>query len=113
MTNQFSSFNHTSLADLIEFVAHADVSVRTEIADSKDTPAEILMFLAHDPSADLRYALAENHNIHADVLNLLAEDENVFVAHRARKTIARLRCSSAVALHFAKVELTIRDVNVV
>jgi len=52
------------------------------------------MSLACDSSPDLRYAMSENHNIHKDVLNLLADDDNPFVAHRARKTLERLKAVS-------------------
>jgi hypothetical protein len=48
------------------------------------------MQLAVDLDADLRYALAENHNINEGVLELLANDTNPYVADRARRTLTRL-----------------------
>ncbi len=87
----------TSFAALRELAGHADVEVRTAVADNRYTPFETVMMLAQDESADLRYAIAENHNIHADVLSMLADDDNPFVAHRAKKTLERVQGSSTMA----------------
>jgi len=62
------------------------------------------MMLAQDESVDLRYAIAENHNIHTDVLTMLADDDNPFVAHRAKKTSERVRGASIVAFPIVNVQ---------
>jgi len=71
--------------------SHADVDVRELVADHLSTLPETIKLLAKDTSVDLRYAIAENHNIDEDVLMMLTEDDNPFVAHRARKTLKRLQ----------------------
>ena len=48
------------------------------------------MLLANDEDADVRYALAENHNISRAVLNKLEGDSNPYVADRATKTLQRI-----------------------
>lgn len=71
--------------------------VFTDIGDHPDTPLKLLIVLAEDGNADLRFALAENHNIHSNVLCVLAEDANPFVADRAQRTLARLGHSATLA----------------
>ncbi|CAN5149422.1 hypothetical protein BH11CYA1_BH11CYA1_28510 [soil metagenome] len=63
--------------------------------------AEMLWALAKDPHCDVRMALAENHNIDSDILALLADDENPYVAWRARKTIKRLSVGSTLSGNFS------------
>jgi hypothetical protein len=94
----------TSTYALSELAAHDDVEVRTAVADQKNTLTETMMILAQDVSADLKYAIAENHNIHADVLNMLTEDDNPFVADRAKKTLDRIRTYSLLSFPVTKVE---------
>lgn len=67
---------------------------RIDIADHQSTSIEVLIQLTQDENADVRFALAENHNIDRSVLNLLVEDANPYVAHRARKTLLRLSCGA-------------------
>jgi len=69
---------------------HTNVQVRMAVADNENTGVHTSMQLAQDDSADLRYALAENHHIDGRILGFLAKDTNPFVAHRAQKTILRL-----------------------
>lgn len=87
----------TSIEALRELARHADVEVRIAVAEHRKTLLETVIVLAHDESVDLRYAMAENHNIHGDVLDILAHDDNPFVAHRAQKTLRRVRGASIVA----------------
>jgi len=63
--------------------------------------AETLWALANDLCCDVRFALAENHNIDSDILATLAEDENPYVAWRARKTLKRLTIGSAISGNFS------------
>lgn len=60
------------------------------VADHLDTPAAVLLLLADDEDADVRYAIAENHNISRHVLNKLLDDGNPYVAQRAQTTLERL-----------------------
>ena len=50
-----------------------------------------LLKLARDKSDDIRYQLAENHNVPTQVLLVLVSDENPFVRARAERTLERLR----------------------
>jgi len=69
---------------------HTNMQVRMAVADNENTGVHTSMHLAQDGSADLRYALAENHHIDGRILDFLAKDTNPFVAYRAQKTISRL-----------------------
>jgi hypothetical protein len=66
-----------------------DVELRIAVVDYKDAPDEVLFFLADDESPDVRYALAENHNISINVLKKLSADPNPYVADRAERTLLR------------------------
>ena len=81
----------TSAAVLHNLSKHNDVKVRTSVADNENTSANTSMQLAGDANADLRYALAENHQLDSRILDILAKDENPFVADRAQKTLLRLK----------------------
>lgn len=61
------------------------------IIDSLSTSFEAHMKLAEDEHLDVRYALAENHNVSRAVLNKLKSDTNPYVAHRAAKTLERIQ----------------------
>jgi hypothetical protein len=67
------------------------------LADDSNTELETLWQLVEDPSEDVRYALAENHNVAEVILEALAVDENPFVAWRAQKTLRRI--STPAVLH--------------
>jgi len=67
-----------------------NAQTRMDLGDSADTPLEALVLLTKDENADVRFALAENHNIHRSVLDLLVDDTNPYVAFRAKRTLARL-----------------------
>ena len=77
-----------------------DIDARIDLTESC-ADAETLWALAHDPCCDVRFALAENHNIDCDILATLADDENPYVAWRARKTIKRLTVVSAITGNFS------------
>ena len=96
--------NSSTPADILALLAEScDVKVRMAIADNRNAALETTMLLAQDEDADLRYQLAENHNIDESVLVFLADDSNPFVAHRARKTLNRLKGGTIVALPMLKV----------
>jgi hypothetical protein len=71
-----------------------DAQARMDIGDHVNSPLEALLLLTEDANVDVRFALAENYNIHESVLNLLREDSNPYVAHRAQETLRSLihRC---------------------
>jgi len=95
-----SAENSSTPPDILGMLAEScDVKVRMAIADNGSALLETLMMLAQDESADLRYQLAENHNIHESVLKLLTEDSHPYVAHRAKKTLARLKCGGVILVH--------------
>ena len=52
---------------------HNDVEVRMAVADHKNTHIITAMQLAWDDNPDLRYALAENHQIDSGILDILAK----------------------------------------
>lgn len=81
-----------------------DVGARIDLTECC-SDAETLWALAHDPCCDVRFALAENHNIDCDILAALVDDENPFVAWRARKTIKRLTVGSAISGNFSWPEI--------
>jgi hypothetical protein len=103
--------------DLLNKLAqHADAKIRARVAENPNTPFWTVALLvtdgndevrlsaaanprlpkifqvqlANDPSDDVRYALAEDFLIPLDVLKILATDDNVYVQHRALKTLSTL-----------------------
>jgi hypothetical protein len=64
-------------------------SVRIAVSDNENTPIHVIKALTKDPSVDLRYNMAENPALPAILLAELSADENVYVAVRAAKTMAR------------------------
>jgi len=61
---------------------------------------DVIWMLIDDPNADVRFCLAENYNIDEEMLEKLAQDENPYVAHRANKTLTRLRPTKVVDKDF-------------
>jgi hypothetical protein len=59
------------------------------VADNPRTPLQTLLILAFDEDLDVRYQLAENHNIPDEILCILTADENPFVSCRAEATLHR------------------------
>jgi len=75
---------------ILELLAnHNSPHVRAAVADNVNTTQNTLLKLAYDSDADLRYQLAENHNIAREVLAVLLEDENPWVRVRAEMTQRR------------------------
>jgi hypothetical protein len=54
-----------------------------------------LQMLARDDNPNVRYAIADNHNISIAILKRLAEDENPYIACRAAKTLLRVSGSES------------------
>lgn len=65
-------------------------------AENPSTPSFSVMALLDDESSDLRYALAENHNLPVSITSRLCNDENPYVACRAQKTMCRRSSLSTV-----------------
>ena len=76
---------------MIQMLFHPQASVRMQLIDRREAPLEILMQLTRDVSVDVRFALAENHNVAEEILLELISDENPYVQERARKTFLRKR----------------------
>lgn len=74
-----------------QLARHPHSEIRIAAAENRSTSEETLLALVKDDSVDVRYALAENHNLPETVLERLVDDENPYVAHRALKTLSRLR----------------------
>jgi hypothetical protein len=75
---------------ILELLAnHNSPSVRAAVADNVNANQSTLLKLAYDSDVDLRYQLAENHNISREVLAVLLEDENPWVRVRAEMTHKR------------------------
>jgi len=70
------------------------IEEKLELAETNNLPLSRYMNLAAEDSVDVRYHLASNANIPKVVLEILAEDENVFVSHRAQSTLSPIKeCS--------------------
>ena len=87
----YVSENSNTPADALEMLSHHPCpEVRIGVADNRAASEEIITRLVFDESVDVRYSVAENHNTPNHLLEILAEDQNPWVAHRAQRTIARL-----------------------
>jgi hypothetical protein len=64
-------------------------SVRIAVADNPNTPIHVVKGLTLDEALDVRYSLAENPALPASILIELSNDDNAYVATRAKKTILR------------------------
>lgn len=104
---QHSLVNAEVLADLGEHwhptVFRDETESKIALADDHDTDLETLWQLVEDPSADVRFALAENHNVAEVILEALSVDENPFVVWRAQKTLRRLTAPAVVTGSFQAV----------
>lgn len=69
------------------------------VAEDCTESDEVLWMLAKDDCVDVRFCLAENYKINPEILKELSKDENPYVAHRAQKTMERLRVPGIVVDH--------------
>lgn len=83
------------------------------VAEDGDASDDILWLLVEDENPDVRFCLAENYNIDPNMLKVLSEDENPYVAHRARKTLMRMEKASGrvVDQNFSSGESRIRKMG--
>ena len=70
---------------------HQCSTVRAAVAENLNTPQQIVFDLAQDQCLDVRYSIAENPHMPLVVLDMLADDDNPYVAYRARLTIRRVQ----------------------
>lgn len=71
----------------LKLVTDPSIDVRTSIGENPNAPEEILELLTKDSSEDVRLAMASVSTIPLHLLKTLADDENMFVAGVAKKTI--------------------------
>ncbi len=74
---------------------HSDVRLGVSFNPVVQRP--LLDELVADSDADVRYGLAENASLPMDLIQKLANDENPYVAQRAKKTANRLKSISWAA----------------
>ena len=92
---------------LAALAAHEDTDVRCAVAENISADCAVLKSLLTDENIDVRFTLAENHNLSAEILEELARDDNPYVAHRAQRTLGRIRCTGeARELPTARPEMT-------
>ncbi len=75
---------------LRELASHSSPRVRAAVVQNKNTPSDVLFGLACDESADVRYAMADGVQGDLQLLQHLIEDENPYVAARAKRSLSRL-----------------------
>ncbi|MEL3900449.1 MAG: hypothetical protein P1P67_08055, partial [Treponema phagedenis] len=72
----------------IEEIKKLSLNRRKTIAKSEKTPQNILLSLAaSDPHRYVRGAVAENINVTADILEILLEDDDLYVRNKARERL--------------------------
>lgn len=86
---------------LKKLAMHPSAQVRAATAENHQTSLETLWQLVKDADADVRFGLAENHRMPETILKALSEDENPYVACRARKTIERVEANRDVTAESA------------
>ncbi len=86
---------------LAELAGEARREVRMAVADNVHTPCRVKAALANDNDVDIRYALAENHGTPLEILMSLQDDQNPYVAERAKKTLERLQMKHLLKGAFA------------
>ena len=87
----------TPLPILFELLTDEHSEVRLGISFNPLVQRPFLDELVHDRSVDVRYGLAENPTLPLDLIQALAQDENPYVAQRARTTYNRLASISWAA----------------
>ena len=79
-----------SIAKNKEQYNNLSVDEKLEYTELADLAFCVYIWLASDMNEDVRYNLACNANIPEVILQMLADDENVFVSCRASKTLNRI-----------------------
>lgn len=81
----------TDVTTLTRLACHESSNVRGAVADNVNAPLDIVRILGSDQSVDVRYVVAENHHLPPELLETLVEDDNPYVAARARRTLKNLQ----------------------
>ena len=74
---------------LMQLASDEDTDVRTAVAENPICPDWLRASLVHDESATVRYAIAEDYFTSFDILEVLSDDENPYVKHAAKRTMAK------------------------
>jgi hypothetical protein len=80
----------TALETLQRLARHEASEVRRAVAENAKLDDKLLDELLSDSHIDVRYTLAENHSLPVEVLKVLCEDDNPYVASRADRTLKRV-----------------------
>lgn len=93
--------NPKTPAEVLEkLAADEHPEVRLAVATNTSAPVDITFRLAFDQDPTVRFGLAEDTRSPLGVLKLLANDDNAYVAARARKTIEAVsRMQALPAMH--------------
>lgn len=89
-----------SMPTLETLCSHADPEVREAASENPNLPPSLMWILAQDASGDVRYRLAESYVVDQEVLSYLMEDENPYVAQRAKLTMRRRNMHLHAAVEF-------------
>ena len=81
---------HCPVHVLKRLAQDANPEVRMNVANNPNATFEILEILADDESLDVRFYLAEDHRLPKMLLLKLSEDDNPYVASRAKQTFRRV-----------------------
>ncbi len=99
---QVASNPHTDLNTLDELARDDHESVRACVADHPKA-MNFMWKLANDESAIVRYVLASNDNLPEHLFNVLAKDEDVRVARRAKRTLRKLKSQDSIVGHIFSI----------
>jgi len=83
---------------LAELAMSNFAEVREAVMDHALCPVSIHLMLAEDECSDVRFAMAENHNLSFSVLEKLSHDDNPFVSMRAERTMRRVLFDNVVCM---------------
>jgi hypothetical protein len=89
---------------LAELAMSSFSEVREAVTEHRLCPVSIQLMLAEDECPDVRFALAENHNMPFVVLEKLSNDENPFVSMRAERTMRRVLFDNVVCLEIPSTD---------
>ena len=90
LKNLFTGYKKIDYAEARKLANHEDMGVRLKLAQREDIVPEILYFLAEDPSADVRLAIAKNSKSPHQADLLLSRDGDDDVRSGLAEKIAKL-----------------------
>ncbi len=100
-------FDHIALSRNVELLSrlacHANADVRSAVASNHELPEDLGWKLAEDSAFTVRASLADNHFLAAFLLETLAEDEDERIAQRANRSLDRQNAPSPVETFSSKV----------